>query len=118
MTATHELLSELTEGSTYQISTSVEPSGSVHWHLALYGRLDPELAALIREDSTAPDGVRAAGEDLPVWNEVASRVTGQFADGDYKPSALAWLAEVTGLDPAVADCVLILPDCVERINQS
>lgn len=117
MTVTRDpnLLAALVEGQTYQVSTSDGPDG-VRWHMARYGRAGDELARLL-DHPDAPAGVRAAGADLLVWLPVADRATEPLPDGDYRASALAWLGEATGRDPETVDCVLILPDGVERTGR-
>lgn len=96
MTATRSLFDNPVEGRSYQISTSPDPSGRLRWNVFRYEAVDLPL-----------------GPFAAAWNQIATRLTDWLADGEYRESALAWLAEVAS---GAADCVLILPDGNERIE--
>lgn len=99
MTATRSLFDNLVEGRSYQVSTGRDPSGRLRWNAFRYESVNPPL-----------------GPVCLTWNQIATRQTDRLDPGEYRTSALAWLAEVAGIDPADADVVLILPDGTERIE--
>lgn len=102
MTATPDLLDNLVEDQTYQLSTGPDGSGGVRWQLMRYQRPGPGLE-------------RVAGGDAPLWCQVATRATCELATDFYRDAALGWLRSL-GHDTDAMDLVLILPSGVERLR--